>query len=143
MTKKQIRKIAQDYLKRNRLMTLATSDRSKPWASTVFFAFDDKFNIYFYSRENTKHCQIIKSNPNVAIAINQDWGSRGLIKGFILTGLAAKVSKDHYATQYALYRKRFIWADKFKDHVLYRIQPAEVWLIDQKVFKHFFRVRIK
>ena len=142
MNKAELRKIALKYLASNRLMTLATSVKDKPWAATVFFAYDDKFNIYFFSRENTKHCQNIKINPNVAVAVNQDWGKAGLIKGFQMSGKASKVPKNKYAASYALYRKRFAWADNFSDHMLYWIKPTEVYHINQKVFKHFFRERI-
>jgi len=142
MTKNQIQKITLNYLKGNRLMTLATAVKNKPWASTVFFAYDDKFNLYFFSREDTAHCLNIKSNPNVAVAINQDWGKRGFIKGFQMTGKAAKVSKSEYAKLYSLYSKRHPWADKFSDHILYQIKPTKVFHINQKAFGHFFRVEI-
>ena len=123
-------------------MTLATSVKNKPWASTVFFAFDPTFNFYFFSREATKHCQNIKINPNVAIAVNQDWGAPGRIKGFVMEGKAFKVSSKEHARAYALYSKRFPWALKYKDHILYKIRPTAAHHINQKVFGHFFRVSL-
>lgn len=132
------------YLAQNKLMTLGTSLKNKPWGATVFFAYDKNLNILFYSRDDTRHCQHIKRNPLVSVVINQVWkGKGGFIKGLQMTGSAAKVPEKQLRSYYALYRSRFKWADEFSsDHALYIIKLLEVWLIDQKFFGHFFRVRI-
>ena len=133
-----------EYLKRNRLMTLGTSLNNKPWAATVFFAYDRNVNLIFYSREDTRHCEYIKKNPYVSVVVNHDWKERdGRVKGLQMTGRASKISKKDYRHYYALYRSRFRWADAFaSDHTLYVVKPIEVWHINQKLFGHFNRVRI-
>ena len=133
------------YLKRNRLMTLATSSRNTPWAATVFYAYDAHCNIYFYSREDTKHCRQIAKNPSVGMVINHDWQQRdGSIRGMQIVGRAAKVPRKEYAHSYAHYRTRFPWADEFAaDHILYRVTPREIWYIDEKLFGHFERVKVR
>lgn len=133
-----------EYLKQNRLITLGTSTGNKPWAATVFFAYDKNLNLIFYSREDTRHCQHIKRNPYVSVAINQDWKEkRGFIKGLQITGRASKIAKAQYNRYYAIYKSRFKWADKFaSDHILYLVKPLEIWYINQKLFGHFNRVRI-
>lgn len=141
--KKKIRKVL-EYLGRNRLMTLGTASGNKPWGATVFYTYDKKLNLLFYSREDTKHCTHIKKNPNVSVVINHDWRyPSGEIKGLQITGRAAKIPKKDYARAYRLYKARFKWADEFaEDHVLFRIKPREIWYIDQKLFGHVFRVRV-
>ncbi len=133
-----------EYLGRNRLMTLGTSSHNKPWAATVFYAYDKKLNIYFYSRPDTKHCQHIDKNQNVSIVINHDWRHNdGSIRGLQLIGYATKMPKKNYKQAYALYRTRFKWADEFtSDHILYRVKPQEIWYIDEKLFGHFHRVKV-
>ena len=134
------------YLTQNKLMTLGTSWKNKPWGATVFFAYDKKqLNILFYSREDTRHCQHIKRNPWVSVVINHARKEKvGFIKGLQIAGRAIKVPEKQFRHYYALYKSRFKWADEFSsDHALYIINPSEVWLIDQKFFGHFFRVRIK
>src|SRR3989344_9524945 len=109
---KKLTRVALNYLRRNRLMTLGTSCQGKPWLATVFFAFDEKFNILFFSREDTRHCKNIKKNKYVSIAINQDWGKPGLVKGLQMAGRASKGSRDKYKSLYLIYRSRYPWADE-------------------------------
>ena len=144
VSKKAIIRNIFEYLGKNRLMTLGTATNNKPWAATVFYAFDKKFNLIFYSRSDTKHCQHIKRNPYVAVVINHHWrNADGTIKGLQITGRASKVSTRDYPRIYVLYKKRFKWAEDFaSDHILYLIKPIEVWYIDQKLFGHFNRVRM-
>lgn len=134
--------VVRSYLKANRLMTLGTSLENRPWSATVFFAFDKDFNILFFSREDTRHCQNIKKNKYVSFAINQDWGKSGLIKGLQMTGIASRISKKQHAKFYSLYCARFPWAAEFPDHSLYIIKPTEIHYIDQKFFGHFHRVKV-
>lgn len=132
------------YLKRNRLMSLGTSVRNKPWAATVFFAYDKNANLIFYSREDTRHCEHIKKNPYVSVVINHDWKEKGgFITGLQIAGRTSKISRIEYGRYYALYKSRFAWADEFaSDHALYLVKPAEIWYINQKLFGHFNRVKI-
>ena len=101
--KKFIQKVLK-YFKGNRLMALGTSFKDRPWSATVFFAFDEKFNILFFSREDTRHCENIKNNKFVSVAINQDWGKPGLVKGLQMAGRASKVSRDKYKSAVSNFR---------------------------------------
>lgn len=139
---KKLFQAVRNYLKTNRLMTLGTSYKNRPWSATVFFAFDDDFNILFFSREDTRHCQNIKKNKFVSVAINQDWGKPGLIKGLQITGIASRISKNQREKFYSLYCARFPWAAEFPDHSLYVVKPVEIHYIDQEFFGHFHRVKI-
>jgi uncharacterized protein YhbP (UPF0306 family) len=47
-------------------MSLATSRDNKPWVCEVHFAYDDELNLYFRSMSDSRHCQEIEQNPNVA-----------------------------------------------------------------------------
>ncbi|MBI2625397.1 MAG: pyridoxamine 5'-phosphate oxidase family protein [Candidatus Nealsonbacteria bacterium] len=142
--KETIKKMVLRYLGKNRLMALGTAANNKPWAATVFYAFDKEFNLIFYSRPDTKHCQHLKRNPFVSVVINHDWkNADGTIKGLQITGKASKVSKKYYPSVYALYKKRFKWVDEFaSDHIFYLVKPVEIWYIDQKLFGHHNRVRV-
>ncbi len=133
-----------NFLKRNRLMSLATSSKNMPWAATVFFAYDTIGTIFFYSRKDTRHCRNIAKNPNVAITFNQYTGKPNSIKGLQIIGRASEVASCECARCYAIFTTRYPWAKKFSgDHTLYAIHPKEMYYIDQKLFKHFYRVRIK
>jgi uncharacterized protein YhbP (UPF0306 family) len=138
------RKLVLDYLKLNRLMTLSTVSGTRPWSATVFFAYDTKANIFFYSRPDTKHSTHILKNPYVAIVINHDAGTKGRVKGMQIVGRAKLVPRKDLKKSYALYRKRFPWADEYAaDHRLYVVRPSEIHYVDHKHFGHFFRVKMK
>ncbi len=138
------KKIVLEYLKGNRLMTLGTVSNGKPWGATVFFAYDSSLNIFFYSRPDTKHAKHIIKNSLVSIVINQDHGTAGQVKGMQIVGRAKLVPDKDFKKHYVIYRKRFPWADDFReDHRLYRVVPTEIHYIDQKRYGHFFRVQMK
>lgn len=49
-------------------MSLATMSH-KPWVSTVFYAVDDNFNLYFSSNPTSRHAKEIMADAHVALAI--------------------------------------------------------------------------
>ncbi len=57
-----VRKIIHD----NIYFTIASFDGSKPWASTLYYCVDSKYNFYFLSEKTSRHCQNIKLNGLVA-----------------------------------------------------------------------------
>ncbi len=61
---------AKQITKENRFITLATSSKTGvPWISPVFYSFDDDYNLYWVSNKNSRHSQLIRENPCVAIVI--------------------------------------------------------------------------
>ncbi len=144
VSQKQKLKAVFEYLKKNRLISLATIAGNKAWSATVFFAYDKKINILFYSRPDTRHCLQIKKNKNVSLVINHTWNQKGGgINGLQIVGEARAISQKEYSKYYKIYKKRMNWADDFKsDHRLYIIRPKEIWLIDEKLTGHFHRVKV-
>jgi len=54
----------------NNYLALATAGKSgKPWVATVFYAFDDKCNFYFFSAKDSLHAKQIRENPSAAVSI--------------------------------------------------------------------------
>ena len=52
------------------MMQIATCS-SKVWICTLYYAIDNKFNIYFISEPATRHCKDISLNKNIACAITE------------------------------------------------------------------------
>lgn len=50
------------------IVATASSD-GVPWISPVFYGYDEDYNIYWISDKNSKHSQLIRQNPKVAIVI--------------------------------------------------------------------------
>ncbi len=132
------------YLEKNKLLALATVSGDTPWIANVFFAYDKNCNLFIFSKEDTRHSGYIKENARVAVGIHQFWGKSFSVKGLQLIGRANKVNKKEFTRFFPIYLRRYPWAVRFlKDHVLYKIESKEIYYIDQELFGHFNRVRIK
>lgn len=66
MTDKNIEAIIREYIEKTPHMSLATVSDNKPWVCEVHFIKDDDLNLYFISKQTTRHCQEISVNPFVA-----------------------------------------------------------------------------
>lgn len=64
LTKKEVR----DHLSKYYLMQVATYGKH-PWIASVYYSFDKDLNLYFISDPTTLHCQQIKENPKVSVAV--------------------------------------------------------------------------
>jgi uncharacterized protein YhbP (UPF0306 family) len=62
------KKLILGYLKKQKLMTLATYS-DKPWVATVYYVTDEDLNLYFLTSPETEHGQAIVKNKNVACNI--------------------------------------------------------------------------
>jgi hypothetical protein len=59
-----------------------------------------------------------------------------------MLGRAKMLKGKEEKKYYALYKKRYSWANDFKtSHKLYIIKPIEAWYIDEIFFGHFYRMR--
>ena len=57
------------YLKTQKLMSLATANKNKPWACTTYFATDNDLNLYFVSPPNADHCVNLTKNKYISCSI--------------------------------------------------------------------------
>lgn len=130
-----LKQLILDYLAGNRRMTLATSFNNVPWASTVFFAFDDDLNIYFISNPATRKIQNINQNPKIACAINEYIHRKGYTIGLQLEGEVKMLDKQKNKDKLEIYRKRYDWADDYLgDHELFEITPAKIIYLNDELF---------
>ena len=79
------------YMEGHNTMTLATCQGDIPWAATVFYA-SDGFRLYFFSAPDSRHCQNLAVNPQVAVTIQEDYHDWRKIKGIQLEGKVAAVN---------------------------------------------------
>lgn len=57
------------FLKNQKLLTLAAHNAQEVWTANVYFAVADDATIYFISAEDTKHSQLILKNSAVAFSV--------------------------------------------------------------------------
>ncbi|MBI2414593.1 pyridoxamine 5'-phosphate oxidase family protein [candidate division WWE3 bacterium] len=62
----EIKDLITKYLEEARLMQVATSINNQPWACSVYFVFDNDFNLYWISTPKRRHSLEIKENSKVA-----------------------------------------------------------------------------
>lgn len=59
-----------NFLKKHKLLILSSVDEEgNPWISSVYYAHDDKLNMYFVSKRKTNHSKHFMKNNNVAYSV--------------------------------------------------------------------------
>ena len=132
-----------DYLKSHNTMTLATCAGAAPWAATVFFASDD-LRLYFFSAPESRHCQNLAANSQVAVTIQQDYQDWRAIKGIQLEGQVELVdSLIEKAKAMAIYARKYpdviklftdpssgVFHKAFLKVKFYCVTPVKIFFID-------------
>jgi len=89
-------------------LTLATAaGDGSPWAATVFFVADKKFNLYFVSDHRTQHGRDMAVNARVAATINPDCDNWHAVRGLQVRGTVEIVDGAERAKALLLYFKKF------------------------------------
>ncbi|BAY60861.1 hypothetical protein NIES22_09210 [Calothrix brevissima NIES-22] len=134
---------AQNLLINNIYCTLSTcSPAGEPWASPVFFAYDEHWYIYWISAIVSQHSQNIYHNSGrVAIALFNSSVAQGSAEGVYLSGAAAEINADDIQKTMKLLEKRAnkqlnrTVADYLHDSPrrIYQFQPQQVWLTGNRL----------
>jgi uncharacterized protein YhbP (UPF0306 family) len=133
------------YLESHNTMTLATCSGEAPWAATVFYASDD-LRLYFFSAPESRHCQNLGANPQVAVTIQEDYHDWRKIKGIQLEGSVTLVdgmvekaqAMAIYARKYPEVIKTFtnpasgLFYKAFLKVKFYCVTPRRVYFIDNE-----------
>jgi general stress protein 26 len=64
----ELKELICDYFSTQRLMSVATFAEN-PWIANVYYVHDEDLNLYFLSKPWREHCEALKVNNNVAVAI--------------------------------------------------------------------------
>lgn len=132
---------AKRILKSNNYMTLATAIDNKPWSTPVFYAYDEHYNFYWYSRKDTWHSLVIKENNKVAASI---FGVADEGFGVYLEGIASEVREDELEHVIEIYaakgakndeeRKQLTTQEDFLDDALvrmYKLVPNKIYVSNE------------
>ena len=137
-----------NILESNKLLALSTLNKidNQPNVCCVYYVFDDKLNLYFWTDPNSQHSKNISKNHKIAVDIydsHQEWGS--LLKGLQIFGISMPVSQKEVLFSGALYLKRFMKASKFIkslkdfnskkfDSKIYKIVINKIKVLDEANF---------
>lgn len=138
--KEEEKKEVLKFLESRKLMIVGTYNKL-PWSASVYYLFDDNFNLYFVSSPKTKHCVNISKNPKVSVVIvNTEQNPEGKKKGFQGRGMAKKVTsvaeikkiilawnkRGFVKVTYSEFKKA--WKSRF-----YRIKLTDIQMFDQSL----------
>ncbi len=89
-----LKQLINKYLNDSMVLQIATSVDNIPWVCTVCFAYDSRFNLYWFSRHATRHSQEIVRNPHVAGAVSVRYALGDKPRGLQLIGTALELSDE-------------------------------------------------
>ena len=141
------RELIASYLDQYPLISIATACGDRPWASTVYFAFDSELSLFFISRTFRLHSQEIAANPRVAATICRphDKPFEVPCRGLQVEGACyALEERDTASSAFALYMARFPSSKRLHasvddvlgsvDRRIYFFQPERFVLFDEENF---------
>ena len=142
VSEEQLKDHAYDFLEGKELMALATSHKDEPWATTVPYVIAPEFEMIFYSRPGSKHTENIEKNNRVTAVITEIPIHNNKERSVQVKGRVRKIDGVEWNTYYPLYEAKFPTAKNYPDHIIYVLQPEEIWMIDEKTFGHKNRNRV-
>ena len=138
----KIENLIREYLKKGRMLQIATVNGDQPWSCTVYYTSDENLNLYWISKPATRHSQEIHKHSKVAASIPIKFDDLTVI-GVQLEGTAEVIENpDEIRKKVKLYSDKFNRGDDwYKDfiqvnnpHKLYGIKPTLFVLFDRVNF---------
>lgn len=110
-----------NYLKENKVLTLATCVNDKPYCAACFYAYNEVEQLLIFSSDDhTKHITDASANKVVAGTINTEVTTIAKIQGVQFTGDFINPSEEEAKSLYSIYYDKFPFA---------RAKPAPIWAI--------------
>lgn len=137
-----LRSVIGEYIEKARLMQVATVAGDQPWCSSVMYAFDEAWNLYWISLPTSRHSQELVANNKVAGTIADAELYASGPRGLQFEGVAEEVPDSQFDEAIKVYCARMnrdiSLGDAMKSgndsHKLYRITPSSFVLFDRVNF---------
>lgn len=141
--KPEVLERAYQIIKSNIYCSISTCSVDRiPWATPVFFIYDEQWNIYWSSAVNSQHSQNIYTNHGrVAIAIYGSVLPMGTGQGLYLTGTAAELDPNQveWAIHTTSTRAGKVINRTAADYLnhscrrFYQFTPSQVWVTGDRI----------
>ncbi len=132
---------AKQIISENIYMTIATaSTDGKPWISPVFFAYDDSYNLYWVSSKDSKHSQIIRKNPQVAIVIFDSRAPEGQGDGVYFEAKVDELSDESEIKQAMEVLNKRVTKDEFRVKKVEEVTNKGVWRIYKAIPNNTYKL---
>lgn len=119
--------------------TLGTVDKKGVWTNPVFFAWDNKLNLYFISQMHSRHMQNLQKDGRISVAIYST-EQMGDVAGIQLEGTAQILLNDAPAIQHA-FDTYFARAGKGNDVQQYINNPTWIFVQITPEYMYYFDTR--
>jgi uncharacterized protein YhbP (UPF0306 family) len=96
--------LIKEFLESKKDMQLATVAKGKPWICTVYYVYDDEFNLYWTSGRSRQHSLEILNDSRAAATIVKDTETKQALQ---ISGNAYEVSDDDLEHVHELYQGRY------------------------------------
>lgn len=129
------------FIKKSQIVTLATSEKNKPWICNVFYITDKDLNLYFLSGKKTIHGQHIEKNFNVAVSIYDHKSNFDGVHGVQMTGIVKELGFVAAFKILPKFRKAFgahLTKSDLKEAMgsrFYKFTPKKVFYRNSQEFK--------
>lgn len=125
---------AKQILAENIYCTVATTSISGiPWISPVFFGYDKDFNIYWISDKNSKHSQLIRQNPKVAIVIFNSQAAEGKGDAVYIEAEAYELTDENEVKEGVRIRDSRAKVEEFRVKKIEEVINDGVWRVYKAV----------
>jgi uncharacterized protein YhbP (UPF0306 family) len=91
-TRRAVRQIIEELLDLGYLLQIAGARDGMAWICTVCFARDEEFNLYWFSRHDTRHSIAMSKNSTVVGAVAPSYALGDKSRGLQLTGRAREIT---------------------------------------------------
>lgn len=116
-----------NYIKKNKVLTMATSVNHQPYCAICFYVFDEQNNsLVFLSDATTKHITDAITNKKVAGTITTEVVTVAKIQGIQFTGEFVNPTKEQETHFYEKYYSKFPFA---------KAKPSPIWGIQLSAIK--------
>ena len=117
--------------------------QGEPWISPVFFAFDEKINLFWVSEECSRHSTLVKQNPRLSCVVFNSSATPGEGNAVYFSGGVKIVAEDQLQKPLKLLKARATKSGPFSKYEisdmiaespwrLYQLTPVNAWILKDK-----------
>jgi uncharacterized protein YhbP (UPF0306 family) len=128
--------LAKGLIKKNRYLTLSTTDGKIPWIAPLYYVADGKWNFYFVSPLESLHAKHILANPEVAFAIFDSTQEPGTGIGLQAYAQASIIKNNEYPSVVIKYLEELkgfnVSMEKYK---VFKLVATKIFITDQEAWE--------
>lgn len=145
ITMAELKEVILDTLRDGIVVNIATARDNQPWVAAMIYVYDQNFNLYWLTRETTRHSEEIADNPKVAANITAVQ-ENGRARQLQITGEAhmcenQEISvqiEDKYHERHKEFKNKSLeeLASEVKRYKLYKLETGKIFVTHEALWGH-------